>query len=61
MGSRPDPDAVRTRRPISPGMHIGGPAEAMKRPSLLTQILALNLLMVTAAIFARQHRVGSWT
>src|SRR2546425_961516 len=34
------------------------PREAMKRPSLLSQILALNLLMVTVGIFVASVASG---
>src|SRR5919198_664548 len=44
MGSRPD--CVPGGTPTTHSAY-----EAMKRPSLLSQILALNLLMVTAGIF----------
>jgi two-component system sensor histidine kinase UhpB len=52
MGSRPDsaPGDTPTR--------FGGPLEAMKRPSLLSQILALNLLMVTGGIFVASIASG---
>jgi two-component system sensor histidine kinase UhpB len=52
MGSGPDsaPSGTPTR--------FGSLFEAMKRPSLLSQILALNLLMVTGGIFVASIASG---
>ena len=52
----------RTRNPLREPPHIAGSVrlvvQAMRRPSLLSQIVALNLLMVTAGIFVASIAAG---